>query len=103
MTTLEQEVMDLKTRIVRLEAVMRRLVSHMPQEGGPVPSTPIEQTQLLAWLKAQGLVRDPTAAECHVAVKWDVLSEEDKQAHIGFMQQLVLDPPLSQIIIEQRR
>ena len=66
-------------------------------------TTPLDQTELLAWLKANGLARDPTAAECRVAAEWDTLSDEDKQRHIDDMQHLVLDPPLSQILIAQRR
>jgi hypothetical protein len=103
MATLEQEVMDLKTRLARLEAVMHRLVSDASQAEGSVPAAPLDQTRLLAWLKAHGLVRDPTTEECRVAAEWDVLSDEDKQAHIDSMQRLDLDPLLSQIIIEQRR
>ena len=94
--------MDLKTRLARLEAVIRRLVRDTPQARGSGPAAPLAQTPLLGWLKTHGLVRDPTAEECRVAAEWDALSEEDKQAHIAFMQHLVLDPPLSQIIIEQR-
>jgi hypothetical protein len=59
--------------------------------------------QLLVWLKAEGLVRDPTSEERHLAAEWDALPEEEKQAHIRFMHRLVLDPPLSQILIENRR
>ena len=103
MTTLEQEVMGLKTRLGHLEAVVRRLTEDFPQAGVPVPPIPLDQTELLAWLKANGLVREPTAEECHVAAAWDVLSDEDKQRHIDDMQHLVLDPPLSQILIAQRR
>jgi hypothetical protein len=33
----------------------------------------------------------------------EALSKEEKQAHIHLMHNLVLDPPLSRIIIEQRR
>ena len=103
MTTLEQEMMDLKTRLAHLEAVVRRLAGNTPQTREPVPTIPLDPTELLAWLKASGLVRDPTAEERRVAAEWDALSDEDKQAHIAFMQQLALDPPLSQILIEQRR
>jgi hypothetical protein len=102
-TTLEQEVMDLKTRLAHLEAVVRRLAGNTSQTREPVPTTSLDPAELLAWLKAHGLVRDPTAEECRVAAECDALSDEDKQAHITFMQQLVLDPPLSQILIEQRR
>jgi hypothetical protein len=68
-----------------------------------MPTTPLDQTVLLAWLKANGLIREPTAEECRVAAAWDALSDEDKQRHIDDMQRLVLDPPLSQILIAQRR
>lgn len=103
MATLEQEVLDLKTRLTHLEAVIRRLISDTPQAGGPVPAAPLDQTQLLAWLRAHGLVRAPTMEECRVAAEWDALSDEDKQAHIDSMQRLDLNPLLSQIIIAQRR
>jgi len=103
MTTLAQEVMDLKTRLEHLEAVIRHLTGDTHQAGAPVPTTPLDQTELLAWLKAHGLVRDPTAEECRVAAEWDALSDEDKQVHIDSMQHLVLDPPLSQLCIAQRR
>src|SRR5919198_1146396 len=96
MTTLEQEVMDLKTRLGHLEAVIRRLTDEFPQAGMPVPPPPLDQTELLAWLKANGLVREPTAEECRVAAAWEAVSCEDKQRYIDDMQHLVLDPPLSQ-------
>ena len=38
-----------------------------------------------------------------LAGEWDALPEEEKQAHIRVMHHLVLDPPLSQIITENRR
>jgi hypothetical protein len=103
MTTLEQEVMDLKARLGHLEAVIRRLTADLPQLGVPIPPAPLDQTELLAWLKANGLVREPTAEECRGAAAWDALSDEDKQRHIDDMQHLVLDPPLSQILVAQRR
>src|SRR5262245_13592736 len=52
MTTLEQEVMDVKTRLEHLEAVIRRLTGDTHQAGTPVPTMPLDQTELLAWLKA---------------------------------------------------
>lgn len=62
-----------------------------------------ERERLLAELKAEGLIRDPLPEERALAAQWDALPEEEKQAHIEFMRSLVLDPPLSQIIIENRR
>ena len=83
--------------------MIRRLTGDIHQEGAPVPTTPLDQTELLACLKAHDLVCDPTAEECRVAAEWDALSDEEKQAHIDAMQHLVLDPPLSQLLIAQRR
>jgi len=71
--------------------------------ASPVPGKPPDLAQILAWLKAEGLVRDPTPEERRLAAEWDALPEEGKQDHIRLMQSLVLDPPLSQIIIENRR
>jgi hypothetical protein len=103
MATLEQEVQDLKTRLTRLEAVLSRLVRAAPQVGGPGERAPQDQTALRAWLKTQGLVRDPTDEERREAAVWDALSEEEQEAHRAFMHRLVLEPPFSQILIEQRR
>ena len=93
MTPLEVEVAQLKVRVERLEMTVRQLA------GGE----PLDQAQLLAWLKAEGLVREPTPEEYRLAAEWEALPEEEKEAHIRFMDSLVLDPPLSQIIIENRR
>ena len=69
----------------------------------PAPDQPPELEPLLAWLKAEGLIRDPTPEERRLAAEWDALPEEEKQDHIRLMRSLVLDPPLSQIIIQNRR
>jgi len=71
--------------------------------ASPVADKPPDLAQILAWLKAEGLLRDPTPEERRLAAEWDALPEEGKQDHIRLMQSLVLDPPLSQIIIENRR
>ena len=103
MAILEQELGELKVRVERLEATVRRLTSDERQGSPPAPDEFWDQEQLLAWLKTQGLVRDPTPEEHRLAAEWDALPEEEKQAHSRFMRSLVLDPPLSQLIIENRR
>jgi hypothetical protein len=102
MTTLEREVVELKARVEHLEAVVRQLVGKVRQTGPAVLDEPLDLGQLLARCKAEGVVRDPTPEERRLADEWDVLPEEKKQAHIHVMQHLVLDPPLSQIITENR-
>ena len=103
MTTLEQEVGELKARLERLEAVVRSLAGDAHKAVLPAAGAPQNQDHLLAWLKTQGLVRDPTPEEHRMAAEWDTLSEAEKQAHIRFMRSLALDPPLSRVLIENRR
>ena len=103
MTTMELELVELKARVEQLEAVVRRLTGGEQVVEMTHLSATSTPTQLRAWLKAEGLIREPTSEEQRLAAEWDALSEAEKQAHIRFMQNLVLDPPLSQIIIENRR
>jgi len=103
MSTLERELGELKERLERLEMTVSRLAGNKREVKPPVPGAPLNQEQLLAWLKAEGLVRDPTLEERRLAAEWEALPEEEKQAHISFMHSLVLDPPLSQILLENRR
>jgi len=104
MTALEPELVELKTRVERLEAEVRRLRGGDRQSvTPPSPDEPLDPEQFLAWLKAEGLIRDPTPEERRLAAEWEALPEEEKEAHIRFMNSLVLDPPLSQIILENRR
>lgn len=103
MITLAEEVMDLKTRLEHVEAVLHRLTDAASQTAVPRAAMPLDQAELLTWLKANGLVREPTAEECRVAAAWDTLAEQDKQRHIDEMHHLVLDPPLSQLLMAQRR
>lgn len=103
MTTLEHELLELKGRVERLEATVQRLGSDERQTTLRAPDEISDQEQLLTWLRTQGLIRDPTPEERRLAAEWDTLPEEEKQAHIRVMHNLVLDPPLSQTIIENRR
>lgn len=103
MATLELELVGLKARVESLEEKVRRVTGEQPKVAPPIPGEPLDQEQLIAWLKAEGLVVDPPPMARVHAERWRALPEEEKQAHIRFMRSLVLDPPLSQIIIENRR
>jgi hypothetical protein len=103
MTILEQEIVELKARIHRLETIVQQLTGEARQTGLTGPSEPLDSEQLLTTLKAEGLVRDPTPEEQRLAAEWEGLPEVEKQAHIRHIHSLVLDPPLSQIITENRR
>ncbi|MBS1251597.1 MAG: hypothetical protein MAG451_00630 [Anaerolineales bacterium] len=80
MTTLE--LVELKARIERLEERVRRLAGDGQEVEPPKPGEPLDQEQLLAWLKAEGLVRDTTPEERRLAAEWDALPAEEKQAHV---------------------
>jgi hypothetical protein len=102
MTTLEREVVEIKARVERLEALVGQLVGKTHQAVPAALDEPLDLEQLLARCKAEGVVRDPTPEERRLAEEWDALPEEEKQAHIRVMQHLLLDPPLSQILTENR-
>ncbi len=103
MSTMEQELGELKGRVERLETTVRQLAGVTSPDVSPEPTPLVDQAQLLTWLKNEGLVREPTAEERRLAGEWDALPEEQKQEHQRLMRQLLLDPPLSQIISENRR
>ncbi len=106
MAMVEVELRELQTRVTWLEQAIRELRG----DGGRAVLVSDEEMenlsereQLLVELKAEGLIRDLTPEERALAAEWDALPEDEKEAHIRLMNSLVLDPPLSQIIIENRR
>jgi hypothetical protein len=103
MSTWKQEIGELKVRIERLETAMRQLADHAQPRPSSDLDQPADQEQILTWLKAEGLARDATVEEQRLAAEWDALPEEEKQVHLRSMRSLHLDPPLSQIISENRR
>ena len=103
MATLELELVELKTRVERLEATVGRLAGGRHEVAPPAPSEPLDQEQILAWLKAEGLIRDPTPEERRLAAEWDALPEEEKKAVRWELDHLPPGPMASDIIIENRR
>lgn len=100
MATLEVELVELKQRIERLESAVYQVIARRPQASSD-PS--IEQDGLMGWLKAEGLVRDPTPEEQRLANEWEDLSEEGKQTVQWELDHLPPGPLVSDIIIENRR
>jgi hypothetical protein len=103
MKSIELQLAELRLRVERLEQEVQRLAGWKPEVPPPPPGEPPDPERVIAWLKAQGLVREPTPEELRLAAEWDSLPEKEKEAHIRFMHSLTLNPPLSQIIIENRR
>jgi hypothetical protein len=102
MTILELELAELKTRVERLEATVHSLTGSERQVEPP-PAEPLDPEQLQVWLKAEGLIREPTPEEQRLAAEWDALPEEEKEAIHSELNHLSLGPMASDIIIENRR
>jgi hypothetical protein len=98
MTTLEQELMELKTRVERLEAEVGRLTTDQRQPS----SWPMDQGQILTWLKLEGIVRDPTSEERRLAEEWSAMTEAEKQGISRELDHLPPGPLASDLIIEGR-
>ncbi len=103
MTALELELRELKARLERLERQVRRLTGQGLEVAPPAPGEPLDPQRLLAWLKAKGLVRDPTPEERQLAAEWDALSEEERQAIRWELDHVPPGPMASDIIIAHRR
>jgi hypothetical protein len=103
MTTLELELVDLRARVERLEVTVQRLTRKGHRTKPAVPNRPLDQEQLLAWLKAEGLVIEPPTMVREHAARWEALSEEEKRAVCWELDHLPPGPMVSEIVIENRR
>jgi hypothetical protein len=103
MTTLELEVVDLRTRVEQLETTVRQLAGKRRRAKPATLRGPMNQEQLLAWLKAEGLIIEPPPIVREYAAQWEALSEEEKQAVRWELDHLPPGPMVSDIIIENRR
>jgi len=54
MATMKQELTELKVRVERLEATVRRLTNDECQDSLSAPGESSDQEQCLTWLKTQG-------------------------------------------------
>ena len=66
------------------------------------PGQFVTQDNLIAWLKAEGLVRDPTPEEQRLASEWQSLPDEEKQVIQRQLDCLPPGPMVSDLIIENR-
>ncbi len=103
MIAFETELIELKVRVERLEETVHQLTGEEQQVAPPEPNQPLKQEELLAWLKAEGLVVDPPPAAHIHAEYWQTMSEEKKQAVRQELDHLPPGPMASDIIIENRR
>lgn len=99
----EAEIADLKTRLGQLELRVQHLSGEAAQLPQIVPGQPVSNAQLEAYLKAQGLISEPTQIELEAAERWHALPEAEKQALRWELDHLPSGPMVSDIIGENRR
>lgn len=102
MKMLEMEVVGLKARVEWLETQMSQLTGLVPDEVPPAPNEPLGHEQLMAWLIAEGLIREPTPVEKQLAAEWEALSTEEKKSIRWELDHLPPGPMVSDIIIQNR-
>jgi len=102
MATIEVELQELRQRVEWLESTGRQMAREKPQPTHGV-SQPLNAAALIALLKAEGVIRDPTPEEIELAAKWRELPEEEKQAIRWELDHLSPGPMASDIVIENRR
>lgn len=96
---LEHKVFDLQLKVNALTpkpVIDRELL--IPRDD---PAA--EKERVLTLLRAEGVIVEPGPRTKALAAEWEALSEEEKRAHRELMDSLKLDPPLSQIITDNRR
>jgi hypothetical protein len=115
MTVLEAELVDIKARLARLEAAVSQLPFQPSQrsrnaarrkraaEPTSVVNQPLSSEDLLAQLRADGVITDPPPMVKEAAARWEALSPEEKAAVRDALDNLPPGPMASDIIIENRR
>lgn len=107
--TLEQAI-DLSRRLalpekLRLISILSEELSHEVAVSPPAQSTEVEdeEEQLLADLRAVGLLMEPTPEMLARAAEYDAkYSPEEQEAILQELRSLRLDPPLSEVVIRAR-
>jgi hypothetical protein len=109
MTVLETELADIKARLARLEVTVTALTPRSVTARRKRLNTPSDKftsmsnEELLARLKADGLIVDPPPMIREAAAEWEALSTEEKAAVCQALDNLPPGPLVSDIIIENRR
>ena len=103
MRKIELELAELRTRLERLERRVRQLAGEEAELPPPTPGVSPDPQYIIAWLRSQGLIREPTPEEQQLAAEWDALPEEEKEAIRWELDHLPPGPMASDILIENRQ
>lgn len=107
MAVSEAQFEELVKRVERLETGLHRLEAAVEQEVPPAPEPAAaelsEKERGLAALRAAGLLLDPSPYTRALAEEWRKRPKEERERIQAELRALRLDPPLSEIIIQNRR
>ena len=104
MAVSETGLAELVARVKRLEQIVAELqAAKSVSDIAPVVEPRSEKERLLTLLQATGLLAKPGPLVRAHAEAWRRLPEQDRRQFRQEMDALQLDPPLSQIIIDNRR
>jgi len=104
MAVSETGLAELAARVERLEQIVAELLAAQSASDIASAAEPrSEKERLLALLQATGLLAKPGSLIRTRAEAWRGLPERDRRQFRQEMGALQLDPPLSQIIIDNRR
>jgi len=107
MAVSEAQFEELVKRVERLETGLHQLEVSVEQKVSPRPEP--EATELsekdrgLAALRRAGLLVDPSPYTRALAEEWRKRPKEERERIQAELRALRLDPPLSEIIIQNRR
>ncbi len=100
---LEQDVAALRAEVHALLVREARVAYAAPVRVSD-STRPVESSEaILEAMQREGLLSAPTPDELALAQEWIDLPDAEQQTHLEFMRSLKLDPPLSEVILQNRR
>jgi len=107
MAALGAQFKELVKRVERLETGLHQLQVSMERGETPAPEVTAaelsEKERGLAALRRAGLLVDPSPYTLALAEEWRKRPKEERERIQAELKALRLDPPLSEIIIQNRR
>ena len=107
---IEDEIRALKERVLHLELEIQLLTFEKSVAEMPAiyvtPSAKISKSvtnkELLKWMQAEGVYRQPTKAELGLSAEWEALPSEEKEEVLRELNHLPPGSTASDIIAENR-
>ncbi len=94
----------IEARLVKMEREIAKIKSNLGKSVSPKPIKRIPKTrkEFTEYLLAKGVIRLPSAEELAIAAEWDAIPVAERKQFTAKLQNLKLDPPLSELIHQMR-